>query len=90
MTATTTHPRRFYTLKAFQAQEDGEAFGAAWLGRRAEVPGTDLPADFPARAEVLAAGYAALEDLQDVTVDELVRRGLRRRWARAVIAALET
>ena len=42
------------------------------------------------RAELLAAGYAALEDLDDVTADELVGRGLRRRQARAVVAALES
>ena len=88
MGTTTTHPRRIYTLKAFEADDD--ALGSAWYGRRAELPGTELPADFPARAVVLAAGYAALEDLDDVTVDELVRRGLRRRQARAVVAALES
>jgi hypothetical protein len=82
------HYRRVQTMQANGADARGSEIGGVYRRIRDEVPGTDLPSDFPRRAEVLAAGYSAVEDLQDVTEDELVERGMSRRAAKTVIAAL--
>jgi len=74
-----------------QAQgQDAEQSELAGVFRkiRDDVPGTPFPENFPRRADLIAAEYAAIEDLQDATEDELVGRGLSRRAARSVLSAL--
>ena len=81
--------RRVLTLQANGAEADEEsAVPGVYRKMRDEIPGTAIPDDFPHRTQVLAAGYAAVEDLQDATEDELRGKGLSSRAARAVIAAL--
>ncbi len=83
------HHRRVLTLQAQGADDRESELGPTYRKYRdTEVSGTELPADFPSRAQVLTAGYAAVEDLQDATEDELAKRGLTRKQARAVIAAV--
>jgi hypothetical protein len=83
------HHRRVLTMQSHGADERKSELGGVYRKiRDTEVSGTDLPADFPRRSEVLAAGYAAVEDLQDATEDELVRRGMSRRAAKSVLSAL--
>lgn len=90
--------RRYLLLKertAWEHQE--EALALAWRGKRAETPGTPLPATFPALAELaaLVPSYTMVEDLKGPTPEqsadeaELIAAGLSRKLARAVIAALE-
>jgi hypothetical protein len=83
------HHRRVLTLQSQGADERESELGGVYRQIRDDVAGTPLPDSMPHRAEVLAAGYSAVEDLQDATEDELARRGLSRRQARAVIAALK-
>jgi hypothetical protein len=84
-------PRRYYLLRYFFAQDDGEPVTAAvWRAKQLEQVATALPADFPARAQLVAAFYETLEDVDGADVDELAHRvGLQRSTARAVIAAAE-
>lgn len=90
--------RRYLLCKERMAlEEDREEIALAFRGKRTEGPGTPLPDNFPARAELAAAtpSYTTVEDLTDpthertATVDELVTAGLKRKQAQAVIAALE-
>lgn len=81
--------RRYYRLKAQAAEQRAEeAVASAFEAKRQETAGTPLPADFPHRERLLEAGYETLEDLRGATEDELVERGLTRRQAAKVLAAL--
>lgn len=81
------HRRALTTQSMVEERVDqGELAGTMRVIRDA-IPGTQLPEVFPFRAQVVAAGYSAVEDLQDATEDELAQRGLTRRQARAVLAA---
>lgn len=81
-------PRRFYLLKAREAHRvQDHALESAWLAKHAEQGGTPLPADFTARGLLELAAYVTLEDLFDVTVEDLKEIGLTDREAAAVIAA---
>lgn len=82
------HYRRAMTLSAIGKDERESELGGVFRKIRDEVSGTAIPSDFPRRSDLITAGYSALEDLQDVTIDELVGRGLSRRGARAIISAL--
>jgi hypothetical protein len=65
--------RRFYLKKRKMAQAAGEhALSGLWQSRQEEQAGTLLPDDFPARAELAAAGYTAKEDLEGADSEELV------------------
>jgi hypothetical protein len=80
--------RRYYLLKRLFArqmclEED------AWAAKQAATPGTGLPADFPARAALVAAGYTTREDVDGAEVRELRRFAkLSTAEAEAVIAAV--
>lgn len=82
-------PRRFYLLKVFAADESQEPLEAAfWRAKQVAIPGTELPVDFPARAALIDALYATLEDIDGADVDELRKRArLQTGTAEAVIAA---
>lgn len=86
-----TSARRYYLQKAFQAGEV-EDFGArgAWLAKQDAETGTALDSAVPHQADLaaLVPPYTTAEDLDGATVDELVKVGLSRSKARAVIDAL--
>lgn len=82
-------PRRFYLLKQFAAS-DAEDVGleSVWRAKQLAIAGTALPSDFPAQAQLLAAKYEAVEDIDGADEQELVSRaGLTFLAAKAVIAA---
>ncbi len=83
------HHRRVLTMQSQVAEQEGQPnLAGSMRALRDEVAGTPLPDSFPHRTQVIDAGYKATEDLQDVPEDELVARGLTRRRAKDVIAAL--
>jgi hypothetical protein len=81
--------RRFYLKKRHMAKLAGEhALSAIWHARQEEQPGTALPAAFPFRAELVAAGYTTSEDLEGADADELVEWAcVDNSAAKAIIAA---
>lgn len=89
------HARRWEERQRQRAlAEKSRALAGVHLGRRNAIAGTSLPAPFPARALLLAAGYGALEDLpvppgddDDDAFAELLRAGLDLDDATAVLEA---
>lgn len=71
------YPRRMWQRQLiFERQCLEEATVAYLRGMKAEHPGTPLPVDFPAREALLAADYAALEDLGTPPFDDWTRTRL--------------
>lgn len=66
--------KRYLLLKSLEADRmEQRAAAAAWRGLLAEQPaGDELPATFPFRAKLMAAGYRELTMLVGATEDELV------------------
>lgn len=85
--ATIKSARRFYTLACRDALRLLNGMDGVFRARAAEVPHTDLPADFPLRSKLVAVDYSAVEDLDGATESELVALGLSTYQARAVLAA---
>lgn len=77
--------RRFYLHKRLTGDENTRP---VWQAKQEAQPGTELAADFPARADLAALGYTTAEDLDGADQDELVRAGLKPNQAKKVIAAL--
>lgn len=67
-------PRRFYLAKRIAARLLDGDFGLTkvWQYHQEQQPGTLLPAGFPAKTKLEAAGYTALEDLVGASACELV------------------
>jgi hypothetical protein len=59
-----------------------------WDGKRRQVAGASIPTTFPARTQLLAAGYLVLEELQGANEEELTSAGLSATQAAAVVAAI--
>lgn len=60
-----------------------------WHAKQVAEPGTDLPADFPAKLELEAAGYTTVEDVDGADVEELEDyAALSSANANAVLAAI--
>ena len=82
--------KRYLLLKALTAYRmQQEGLAAAWLGLLAEQPAGDaLPATFPFRSRLIAAGYKELQLLDGVTEDELaVYAGFAPLDAKVIVAA---
>lgn len=84
-----TH-RRFAFLKMQAAVADQSPMGPAWDGIRKGDPGTELPANFPARTNLVSAGYLVVEEVDGADETELTNAGLSPQQAAAVIAAVES
>ncbi len=89
--------RRYYRAKeeaAARAGHVGLMLFWRWKAQNAH-PATELPDTFPLLSRLTALGYTAIEDLkgptleQSADINELTRRGLARKEAAAVIAAME-
>lgn len=84
-------PRRYYLLKRRAALAAGDAHLAGfWRAKQERLAWPALPAGFPARAALLAAGYATVRDLDGADARELTALGLNRADAAAVLAAMES
>lgn len=80
--------RRYYLLKRLDYRERCIEEDP-WKSKQEGEPATALPADFPHSAELAAAGYTAIEDIDGSTVAELRRFcSLTSREAEKVLAAL--
>lgn len=81
--------RRFYLLKAQWLEGDitSKSLQQVWWGKQEGQPGTAFPTDFPFQAELIAAHYKALEDLDGADQEELINQGLTFFQAKAVLAA---
>lgn len=80
--------RRYCFLAMKRGQRLRDDSDLQWDGKRREIPGTTIPVGFPARAEILLAGYLVTEELDGANIKELLAAGLSRSQAAAVIAAL--
>lgn len=81
--------RRYCLYKRFNARdEQSRALELLWRGYQEAQPGTALPESFPARAKLVAVGYAAGADLFGADQAELQDYArLTNTEAAAVIAA---
>lgn len=70
---------------ALRLQDDNEA---VWDSKRRSISGTSIPTGFPARTELLAAGYLVTEELDGSDTIELTAAGLTSTQAAAVLAAI--
>lgn len=87
---TVATPRRYYLLKRRLALGFGDVeLAGAWRAKQEAITWPALPADFPARAQLVAAGYTTVRDLDGADSDELVSLGLSQSDAAAVLAAME-
>ncbi len=82
--------RRYYLTKAFEAGDVRRGDRALWLAKQASITGTALDASVPYQSDLaaLVPPFSPLEDLTGATTDELVRVGLPRPKAQAVITAV--
>lgn len=82
-------PRRFYLLKRQEAAAlCDKGLELVWHGKQLAEPGTALPASFPFIAELEAAGYVAVEDLDGADACEVESIGLTAPETDLVMAAL--
>lgn len=82
--------RRYYLTKAFEAGDVKQGERAVWLAKQAAVAGTALDSSVPYQSDLaaLVPPFSTLEDLTGSSVDELVRVGLPRPKAQAVITSV--
>lgn len=71
------YPRRMHMRQiVFQRSALETGLVATLRGIKNALPGTTIPADFPAREALLAADYTALEDLGTPPFDDWTRTRL--------------
>jgi hypothetical protein len=80
--------RRFALLKRRAAHCDAKyAIRDLWAYKQTEeYPGTELPADFPFRDELVARWYFALEDIDGADECELQEQGFSSGQAAEILA----
>ena len=81
--------RRYLFCKYQAARRNDEGTYTAFDAKRRTLSGTDIPATFRARTQLIAAGYLVMEEITGCTEFELILHGLGSREAAAVVAALE-
>lgn len=80
--------RRYLFLKFARAVQYNDDIESVWDAKRRAIAGTSLPASFPARDKLVAAGYLVTEELAGANATELRRAGLTNSQAAAVLAAI--
>lgn len=87
---TVAHPRRYLWLaQRDRARSGDDGPATAFEVRRLATPGTALPATFPHRATLLAAGLRAVEEVVGAGVGELRAYGLATPQAERLVLWLE-
>lgn len=82
-------PRRYYLLKWRGLEElDERELSLVFKAKQTEIAGTALPADFPGRAALIAAGYTAIEDVTGADEEELMGLGLEEQTAAQAVEAV--
>jgi hypothetical protein len=84
-----TSHRRYLWLAQRRATREDSGTEAGLRGRKLEVVGTALPASFPSRTVLLAAGVLAVEEVVGADVPELRSYGLSAPAAERLILWLE-
>lgn len=85
-----THPRRYRWLKQQRATREGDdGLAAAFYAVRVGTTATALPAGFPYRAILVAAGVLAMEEVRGAGTEELRSYGLSLAQAERLIFFLE-
>lgn len=86
------HSRYLHLKARLNAENNERALAAVWKGKYLANPGANLlPTDFPAYQTLTTAPvpYLTYESLEDVTVDELAKIGIRRLIAEAIQKLIE-
>lgn len=82
--------RRLYFFKGVAAARNGDdGLADAWRAKRLAEPGTALPAAFPWRAQALAVGVLAIEDLDGASTRAMEALGLTHRQATDIFNRIE-
>jgi len=71
------------------ARKLGRDEADVWDSKRRLLPGTPIPATFPAASVLAGAGYLVTEEVTGADTTELINAGLTAAQAAAVLAALE-
>ena len=85
----TTTRRRYLWRKEMACARVDSPHTPVWRAERLAESGTDLPSDIPARAQLVAGGVLAVEEITGASVPELVALGLSNTDAELVIAFIE-
>lgn len=81
--------RCYLKQRVLKRQADELAASAVFQSHQEEQPGTALPADFPARAQLVTGGYATREDLDGADPEEVADwASISIQSAKAVLAAV--
>jgi hypothetical protein len=86
----TTTRRRYLWRKELSCARVDSPHAPVWRAQRLAESGTDLPGDIPARAQLVAGGVLAVEEITGASVPELVALGLSNTAAELVITFLES
>jgi len=83
-------PRRYYLLKRFAAIKSQQLpLSYFWRAKQEAIFWPPLPANFPARAQLIAGGYYTVRDLDGATTTELQQNlSVTLATAQAVVAAM--
>lgn len=84
--------RRLYLANrrgALKLGNPGTIQARFWRWKQERIAWPDLPANFPARAKLIAEGYQTVRDLDGADQDELTELGLTRQQAHAVLVAMQ-
>lgn len=85
----TTSRRRYLWRKEIACARVDSPHAPVWRAQRLAESGTALPSDIPARAQLVAGGVLALEEITGASVPELVALGLSNTDAELVITFIE-
>jgi hypothetical protein len=81
--------RRYYLLERLAAcARDDFAIASVFRAKQEAEPATPLPADFPSRAVLVAAGYSTVEDINGADLEELQCARLTTKQAVTVLTEL--
>lgn len=81
--------RRYYLLERLAAfRRDDFAIASVFRAKQEAESATALPADFPSRVLLVAAGYSTVEDINGADLEELLCAQLSTKQAETVLTEL--